>query len=184
MNEEQEQEHRGGDSEQYEMTTVEKDAEEAVAFMREHGKRETREEGDHNCCSRAISAEVGMGSSRHRDVRRMCVDRMRLDNLATDAECDAMQRDGCKQGWGDDRAILAATRVFVMQAALVVTRPKEGEAPVQLIGEAASGEKGWTRDRGITILYRPGHFNSAHGGRKRFTMLGMRKVEMEKRAEH
>ena len=117
-------------------------------------------------------------------MRTIPVDRMRLDNLATDAECDAMQRDGCKQGWGDDRAILAATRVFGMQAALVVMRPKEGEAPVQFIGEAASGEKGWTRDRGITIVYRPGHFNSAGGGRKRFTMLGKRKVEMEKRAEH
>ena len=110
--EEQRQGHTGGSSKQYEMAAVEKDAEEAVAFMREHGKRETREEGDHNCCFRAISAEVGMGSSGHREVRKMCVDRMRLDNLATDAECDAMQRYGCKQGWGDDRALLAATRVF------------------------------------------------------------------------
>ena len=68
-----------------------------------------------------------MGSKQHREVRRMCVDRMRLDNLATDAKCDAMQREGCKQGWRDDRAILAATSVFGMQAALVVMRPREGE---------------------------------------------------------
>jgi hypothetical protein len=49
-------------------------------------------------------------------------------------------------------------RVFGMQTALVVMRPNEGEAPVQFIGEAASGKKGWTRDRGITIVYRPGAF--------------------------
>ena len=98
--EEQRQGHTGGDREQYETATVEADAEEAVAFMREHGKHETKEEGDHNCCFRAVSAEVGMGSDRHREVRKMCVDRMRLDNLATDAECEAMQRDGCRQGWG------------------------------------------------------------------------------------
>jgi hypothetical protein len=87
--EEQRHGHTGGDSEQYEMATVDKDAEEAVVFMREHGKRETKEEGDHNCCFRAISAVVGMGSRRHREVRKQCVDMMRLDNLATDAECDA-----------------------------------------------------------------------------------------------
>ena len=73
MDEEQQQEHRGGDSGQYEMATVEKDAEEAVAFMREHGKHETEEEGDRNCCFREISAEVGMGSGRHKEVRKMCV---------------------------------------------------------------------------------------------------------------
>ena len=60
--EEQQEEHKGGDNEQYmyEMATVEKDAEEEVAFMREHGKRETKEEGDHNCCFCAISVEVGI----------------------------------------------------------------------------------------------------------------------------
>ena len=78
------------------MATAEKDAEEAVAFMREHRKYETKEGGDHNCCFRAISAEVGTGSNMHKEARKMCVDRMRLDNLATYAECDAMQRDGCK----------------------------------------------------------------------------------------
>ena len=80
---------------------------------------------------------------------------------------------------------MAATRVFGMPAALVVMRTKEGEAPMQFIGEAASGEEGWTKDdRGITIVYRLGHFNSAGGGRKRFTMLGRKKVEPEQRGEH
>ena len=109
---------------------------------------------------------------------------MRLDNLAADAKFDAMQRDGCKQDGGGDRAIMAAARVFGMPAALVVMRPKESEAPMQFIGGAASGEEGWTTDRGITIVYKPGHSNSAGGGRKRFTMLVKKTVEMEQWGEH
>ena len=55
-----------------------------------------------------MAAEAGWGEEKHREMREAVVEKMREENMATDAECDQMKQLGTCE---NTKAIRAASMV-------------------------------------------------------------------------
>jgi hypothetical protein len=154
------------------------DDERAVEYMRQKGLTGEIQEGKQgNCCFRSLAAEAGWGSEKHQEMREAAVAVMRRDEMATDEECDQMNKVGT---WGDTRVIEAVSRMLSRQITVIVMEPRTGEPAIQKIGRTTDGME----DREMTIIYRREHFNSSGGDRHRKGELGGRIFWMRKMGEH